>query len=241
MNVNVKEISVPYEFKLPSGRVLYRVEEVRLSYEQFIGSTGSDVTRVNFERGDAVGALLYEEETGKVILVKKFRYPVYARYAQKGWMLEIVAGIKDDEGRVVARKKILEETGLEPTSPFEHLTDFYVSPGETSERVELYLARVQKTGSFQENTGIAAESEDIRTPFPLLKHSRWWKMDESKTEDHPRAADAQAAPRLVSISISVTILSTGLPTHFRAVARAGPRSPLRQSAFRSGSDLPPSA
>ncbi len=170
MNVNVKEISVPYEFKLPSGRVLFRVEEVRLSYEQFDGSMGSDVTRVNFERGDAVGALLYEEETGKVILVEQFRYPVYARDAQKGWMLEIVAGIKDDEGRVVARREILEETGLEPTSPLEHLTDFYVSPGGTSERVELYLARVQETGSLQENTGIAAESEDTRThAIPLAE------------------------------------------------------------------------
>lgn len=170
LNLNVKEISVPYEFKLPSGHVLFRVEEVRLSYEQFDGSTGSDVTRVNFERGDAVGALFYEEETGKVILVEQFRYPVYARYAQKGWMLEIVAGIKDDEGRVVARREILEETGLEPTSPLEHLTDFYVSPGGTSEWVELYLAKVPKTGSFQENTVITAESEDIRThAIPLAE------------------------------------------------------------------------
>ena len=69
MKVNVKEISIPYEFKLPSGHVLFRVEEARLSYEQFDGSMGSEVTRVNFERGDAVGVLLYAEETGEVILV----------------------------------------------------------------------------------------------------------------------------------------------------------------------------
>ena len=102
MKVNVKGISIPYEFKLPSGHVLFRVEEARLSYEQFDGSMGSEVTRVNFERGDAVGVLLYAEETGEVILVEQFRYPVYASNRKKGWTLEIVAGIKDDEGQAVA-------------------------------------------------------------------------------------------------------------------------------------------
>ena len=170
MKVNVKKISVPYEFKLASGRVLFRVEEAKLSHEQFDGTMGPEVTRVNFERGDAVGVLLYAEETGEVILVEQFRYPVYARDPRKGWMLEIVAGIKEDEGRAVARREILEETGLEPTSPLEHLIGFYVSPGGTSERVEIYLAPVQKVGSLKENAGISAENEDIRThAIPLAE------------------------------------------------------------------------
>jgi ADP-ribose pyrophosphatase len=68
----------------------------------------SDVTRVNFERGDGVGVIPYIKETDEVILVEQFRYPVYTGRApantNKGWIIEIVAGIVDDEGEVVAER-----------------------------------------------------------------------------------------------------------------------------------------
>ena len=182
MNVDVKEIRIPYEFKLPSGQVLFRVEEATLSYEQFDGRMGPEVTRVNFVRGDAVGVLPYAEETGEVILVEQFRYPVYARNRQKGWMLEIVAGIKDRENRAVARKEVLEEAGLRVANPFEHLATFHVSPGGTSERVKLYLARVQKIEDIPERAGIADESEDIRTHvLPLAEALRM--VEDGRIED----------------------------------------------------------
>ena len=94
MNVDVKEISVPYEFRTPSGHSLFRMEEGRLSYEQFTGEMGPEVTCVNFERGDGVGVLPYIEETGELVLIEQFRYPVYAGRAtpegNKGWLIEIV-------------------------------------------------------------------------------------------------------------------------------------------------------
>ena len=168
MKVEIKHIRTPYEFKLPNGHVLFKIEEVTLSHEQFGGGMSPDITRVNFERGDGVGVLLYADETDDVVLIEQFRYPVYASHPEglrdgKGWLLEIVAGIKDAEGHGVAQRELLEETGCELTDPPEHLTTFYASPGGTSERLELYLAHVRRASGIRKHTGLASESEDIRT------------------------------------------------------------------------------
>ena len=174
--VEIRKIAVPYEFKLPDGRVLFRIEEATLSYEQFSGKMGPDVTRINFDRGDGVGVLLYAADTDDVLLVEQFRYPVYASHPEdsregRGWLLEIVAGIKDAEGHVVARRELLEETGYELTHPLEHLTTCYVSPGGTSERLELYLARVRRAEGVRQQAGLDAESEDIRTHIVPLQEA----------------------------------------------------------------------
>jgi len=174
VRVEIHNVDRPYEYRLPDGRVLFCLEQAELSHERFDGSMGSPVTRVNFERGDGVGVVLYADSTDEVVLVEQFRYPAYASRSEpggpsKGWLLEIVAGIKDDAGHVVAQRELLEETGYELTESLEHLTTFYVSPGGTSERLELYLAHVRHPDGVQRHTGLAAESEDIRThtvPLP---------------------------------------------------------------------------
>ena len=173
VRVEIHSVDTPYEYRLPKGRVLFSLEQAELSYERFDGSMGPRVTRVNFERGDGVGVLLYADSTDEVVLVEQFRYPVYASSAEgpasmKGWLLEVVAGIKDDEGHIVAQRELMEETGYELTEPLEHLTTFYVSPGGTSERLELYLAHVRHVEGIERYSGLADESEDIRTHIVAL-------------------------------------------------------------------------
>lgn len=168
MHVDIKSIQVPYQFKLPNGQVLFKIEEATLSHETFAGSMTPDITRVNFERGDGVGVLLYAEESDEVVLIEQFRYPVYAsrsepKSANKGWLLEIVAGIKDADGQAVARRELLEETGYQLTKPLESLTTYYLSPGGCSEQMELFLAHIKKTDGIQKHTGLESEAEDIRT------------------------------------------------------------------------------
>lgn len=168
MHVEIKSCQVPYQFTLPNGHTLFKIEEATLSYETFQGVMTPNIKRVNFERGDGVGVLLYCEEADEVVLIEQFRYPVYAsrsepNHQNKGWLLEIVAGIKDADGQVVARRELFEETGFELTKPLEHLITFYLSPGGCSEQMELYLAHVKKAEGIQQHTGLKAEAEDIRT------------------------------------------------------------------------------
>ena len=109
-----------------------------------------------------MGVLLFDESEEIVILVEQFRFPVHQREKENGWLLEIVAGIKDGDGPAVARKEVLEETGYELSREPEHLTTFYLSPGGSSERMELFLASVKKTESIEEHGGLESEAEDIR-------------------------------------------------------------------------------
>ncbi|MDE2890214.1 MAG: NUDIX hydrolase [Gemmatimonadota bacterium] len=167
MRVEISSRSTPYEFHSPHGRVLFCMEEALVSHERFDGRMSPAVKRVNFSRGDSVAVLLYADNTDEVVLVEQFRYPVYAGYHEserdgKGWILETVAGIKDARGPDVGRRELLEETGYALRGELEHLTTVYVSPGGTSERTELYLARVSKLEGIRRHAGLEAESEDIR-------------------------------------------------------------------------------
>ena len=167
MRVEISSRSTPYEFQSPLGRVLFSMEEAMVSHERFDGRMAPAVRRVHFSRGDSVGVLIYAVDTDEVVLVEQFRYPVYASYPEserdgKGWILETVAGVKDARGPDVARREILEETGYALPGELEHLTTVYVSPGGTSERTELYLARVSKPEGICQHAGLESESEDIR-------------------------------------------------------------------------------
>ena len=167
MRVEISSRSTPYEFQSSHGHVLFSMEEALVSHERFDGRMSPAVKRVNFSRGDSVAVLLYAGETDEIVLVEQFRYPVYASYpeserAGRGWILETVAGIKDARGPDVARREILEETGYTLQGELEHLTTVYVSPGGTSERTELYLARVNRLDGVRRHAGLESEAEDIR-------------------------------------------------------------------------------
>ena len=165
MRVEISSRSTPYEFHSPNGRLLFSIEEAVLSHERFDGRMIPAVKRVNFNRGDSVSVLLYAEETDEVVLVEQFRFPVYASYPESeregnGWILETVAGVKDTRGPAVARRELLEETGYALSGALEHLTTIYASPGGSSERIELYLARVSKLEGIRRHAGLDSETED---------------------------------------------------------------------------------
>jgi len=168
IRIEIKALILPCQFILPNGHVLFKIEEATLAHETFAGGMTPNITRVNYERGDGVGVLLYAQDTDEVVLIEQFRYPVHASRSEpdsdrKGWLLEIVAGIKDADGQAVARRELFEETGFALAGPLERLATFYLSPGGCSEQMELYLARIKKADGVKAHTGLKSEAEDIRT------------------------------------------------------------------------------
>ena len=138
----------------------FKIDKAVLQYEKFNGEMSQEITRLNFDRGDSVALLLYDEKRDSVILVKQFRYPAYVNDGP-GWILEVVAGIMAEERDTVsvARAELLEEAGYE-VDDLEFISRFYVSPGGTSERIHLYLGLAHRqTGS---GGGLADEHEDIQ-------------------------------------------------------------------------------
>jgi ADP-ribose pyrophosphatase len=147
----------------------FRVDRYRLRHRLFEGGWSTPMTREVFERGHAVGVLLYDPDRDVVVLVEQFRIGAYAvqpalrfRRRVSPWLMEVVAGIveKGEKPEDVARREAVEEAGCEILD-LVHVRDYLVSPGGSTESVILYCGRVRapRHGSIH---GIDAEHEDIR-------------------------------------------------------------------------------
>ncbi|ENH95543.1 NUDIX hydrolase [Gracilibacillus halophilus YIM-C55.5] len=73
---------------------------------------------------------------GEIIVLHQYRH------AFDTWELEFPAGMIDDEETPLqaAQRELLEETGYQATK-WQALGDFYPSPGSTTERIHLFLAK----------------------------------------------------------------------------------------------------
>jgi 8-oxo-dGDP phosphatase len=97
---------------------------------------GQEVGREVIEHPGAVG-IVAMDEAGQVLLIRQYRHPV----GRQLW--EIPAGLRDVDGEpplATARRELLEEGGY-LAADWQVLADFFTSPGITSERLRVYLAR----------------------------------------------------------------------------------------------------
>lgn len=140
----------------------FRIEKYRLRHRKHDGSWTGEIEREVFERGSAAAVLLWDEAAEKVVLVEQFRLPAYLA-GRPAWQLEIVAGIIDEgeTPEAVARREIVEETGLEPIGDLVPIHRILPSGGGSTEIVHVFLARVDATGAGGIH-GLADEDEDIR-------------------------------------------------------------------------------
>jgi GDP-mannose pyrophosphatase NudK len=152
MKVVIKEVKREYDG-------IFKVDKAKLQFERFDGLMSKEIVRLNFDRGNTVAVLLYNETNKSVILIKQFRYPAYVSNGS-GWLIECVAGIKDNGEISVARKEVLEETGYQ-VNKLKYLTQFYPSPGGCSERISVYLAYVEAKDKIRKEKYMGEGSEDI--------------------------------------------------------------------------------
>lgn len=154
-------------------RLFFLIEEVRLRHETFNGHLSRPITRLCLHRGNGVGILLYEEDTDSILLTEQFRFPTYDN--GEGWTLEIPAGILDGNTNPaeLARQEAFEEIGYDvAVERFQHLYSFYPSPGGSSERLELYYARVTSKDRTGEGGGLVDEGEYVRLVKLNLSEAR---------------------------------------------------------------------
>ncbi len=82
-------------------------------------------------------AVLALDDAGQVLLIRQYRHPV-------GRLLwEIPAGLRDVAGEppwATARRELLEEAGYRARD-WRVLVDYYTSPGFSTERLRIFLAR----------------------------------------------------------------------------------------------------
>jgi ADP-ribose pyrophosphatase len=153
---------------------MFRVIRARLQHRRFDGHMSEEITRINFERGDSVGVLLYDPDEDVVLLTRQFRYPVYSSIyseidteggVKPAWLLEVVAGSIDPGYSVeeMASKEVLDEAGyVVVEGGLRPIATFYPSPGWSSERVHLFLGLVDHKDRLDVGGGLPSEGEDIQ-------------------------------------------------------------------------------
>jgi 8-oxo-dGDP phosphatase len=82
-------------------------------------------------------AVLALDDAGRALMIRQYRHPV------QRLMWELPAGLRDHAGEPLveaAQRELLEETGYRAAT-WDTLVDHYSSPGFTTERVRVFLAR----------------------------------------------------------------------------------------------------
>jgi len=145
----------------------FKVDEIFVAHEQYDGTMSKPQRRLNFERGDAVGVLLFNTDTRSVVLVEQFKVPTLIGRRRDdptttdGWIVEVMAGMINpgETAEQTAVRETLEETGYTIKDP-ELICKFLSSPGGTSERIFLYFATV--SDSARPGKGGGLKGEDVK-------------------------------------------------------------------------------
>ena len=154
-----------YQWKLVKHLTLFekyfRLDEYSLSHELFGGGDSPVFTREIFERGSVVAVLPYDSERRKVVLIEQFRAGAIED-PDGPWLIESVAGVIEpgESTQQVASRECVEEAGCE-IRQLEIISQYYVSPGGTSEHCSVYCGLVDSDGVAGIH-GLADENEDIR-------------------------------------------------------------------------------
>lgn len=139
-----------FDFKLKNGNWITQVRE-------------------SYDRGNGAAILLYNTEKQTVILTKQFRMPTYVNGNEDGFMIEVCAGLLDDDNpEDCIKKEVEEETGYK-VSNVKKVMEAYSSPGSVTEVLHYFIAEYSDAMKVSEGGGLASETEDIEVlEMPFL-------------------------------------------------------------------------
>lgn len=117
-------------------------------------------TREAYDRGNGATCLLFNPETGCVLLTRQFRLPVFLNGGMTS-LIEAPAGLLEGaEASERMRAELVEETGYE-INTLEHLFDIYMSAGSMTEYLAFFQGRYSDNERRSEGGGEYDEGEDI--------------------------------------------------------------------------------
>ena len=157
----------------PLYKGFFKCNKYTLKHKLFSGEWSEPIQREFFERGKAAALLAYDKQKDAVILVEQFRFGAIEG-AQSPWLFELIAGMieEGEEAEKVVKREALEEAGL-VISKCQFMLSCFVSPGGTTETLDLFIANVDSTdveGIF----GLADEGEDIKVHVVPRSEAYHW-------------------------------------------------------------------
>jgi len=138
----------------------YKLDKVDFNY-QLKNGHWQHQSRECYDRGDGAAILLYNPIKKTVILTKQFRMPSYLNGNSDGMMIEVCAGLLDDDDPLTCiRQEAEEETGYEIKNPVK-VFEIYSTPGAVTEKIHYFIAVYSNEMKIGEGGGLEEETEEI--------------------------------------------------------------------------------
>ncbi|WP_316632921.1 GDP-mannose pyrophosphatase NudK [uncultured Flavobacterium sp.] len=152
------------EIKVTETKLLsdnwYILNKVTFDYQKKDGKVESHIREV-YDRGNGAAILLYNSSKKTVILTRQFRLPTYLNGNKTGMMIEVCAGLLDqDNPEQAIIRETEEETGYR-LNKVQKVIETYMSPGSVTEILYLFVGEYDETMKVNDGGGLDAEQENI--------------------------------------------------------------------------------
>lgn len=114
-----------------------------------------------YDRGNGAAILLYNTQQKTVLLTRQFRLPTYLNGNESGMMIEVCAGLLDqDSPEQCIIRETEEETGYR-ISKVKKIMETYTSPGAVTEILHLFIGEYDEAMKISDGGGAEHEEENI--------------------------------------------------------------------------------
>ncbi|AOZ99975.1 GDP-mannose pyrophosphatase NudK [Flavobacterium sufflavum] len=138
----------------------YILNKVTFDYQKPDNSVITQKREV-YDRGNGAAILLYNKTDKTIILTRQFRLPTYLNGNKSGMMIEVCAGLLDqDEPEQCIIRETEEETGYR-ISKVKKIMETYMSPGAITEILYLFIGEYDASMKVSEGGGLDHEQENI--------------------------------------------------------------------------------
>jgi nudix-type nucleoside diphosphatase (YffH/AdpP family) len=133
----------------------YIIEYTRLSGEKQIQK------REIQHNGNGAAVLLYNLQLRELILIKQFRLATFLNKNESGIIIEVCAGlVENDDPVYTIKKEIKEEIGID-INDVKYLYKGYATPGAKTELIYFFIAEYDPEVEVKKAGGKEDEQEDI--------------------------------------------------------------------------------
>lgn len=138
----------------------YILNKVTYSYQKENEAPQTHIREI-YDRGNGAAILLYNTIKKTVILTRQFRLPTFLNGNKSGMMIEVCAGLLDqDNAEECIIRETEEETGYR-LNKVQKVMESYMSPGAVTEILYLFVGQYDETMKVSEGGGLDHEQENI--------------------------------------------------------------------------------
>ena len=138
----------------------YRLDKIDFDYKTNNGKWQNQ-SRESYDRGDGACILLYNPSKKTVVLTKQFRMPSYLNGNKDGMMIQVCAGLLDENDPITCIiKEAEEETGFQISNP-KKVMELYSTPGAVTEKIYYFIAEYSDAMKVADGGGLEEETEEI--------------------------------------------------------------------------------